>query len=253
MRDVILDDPQMAGQLEELGLLNPDARQDPTASPLVRVPPRRALARVVSTIAARRQDALSAAGVGGLEALAAVLEGSEGESGEPVPEEICIGFTDIEDFSRYTERHGDVAALELLDRHREIVEPVLRSRGAKIVKRMGDGLMVRFPNATSGVLAVLDVFDRLRSDAQDHPEAPIRLRAGLTVGRPLQVAGALVGSDVNLAARLTDAAAGGELLVSQAVVDEVAGDLPDVVVKDVGKRRVKGFRDPVRVAELTRL
>ena len=56
-----------------------------------------------------------------------------------IPERLAVMFTDLEGFTRYTARRGDDAAAALLTEHNRIVGPIIRSRGGRVVKRLGDG------------------------------------------------------------------------------------------------------------------
>jgi class 3 adenylate cyclase len=87
------------------------------------------------------------------------------------PDTLAVAFTDLENFSAFTAREGDEASCKFLADHERAVGPVVRSRGGRIVKQLGDGLLLTFPSAESGVLAALEL---LAVDL-----APLRLRAGL--------------------------------------------------------------------------
>lgn len=250
VRRTILEDPDLREQLDRIGILNPEIKTDPEADPLKAPTPRLALARAITAIASRDRTYLGSSGVGGLEALAAVLE-AEGE-GESLSEDICIGFTDIVNFTAYTDARGDEAALDMLQRQEAITVPILRSRGGSVVKTLGDGLMMRFPTPHAGVSGILDLFDRLDTEVVDD-EDRIQMRAGLTIGRPLEVGSDLVGGDVNLAARVTAAARAHQLLVTESIVGACAGDLPDIAFRSRGRRRLKGFDEKVPLWEATRI
>lgn len=247
VRRAIEADPALEAKLARLGMLNPEAAADPDAAPVSAPDPRVLLGNLVTRVAASGDQRLGSAGIGGLEALAAVLEVRDVRNGEPWPEEICIAFTDIEAFTSFTEEHGDEAALALLRRHALVVEPSIRGRGGTIVKRMGDGLFVRFPNATAALAAMCDCFAGLTADNAAHPGAEIHIRGGLALGRPIKAGTDLVGSDVNLAARLADAAASGEVLVTTAVRDAVGADLGRVSFEERGPVELRGLPAAVDV------
>lgn len=251
VRRAIDADPALEAKLARLGMLNPDAASDPAAAPVSAPDPKVLLGNLVTRVAASGEQRLGSAGIGGLEALAAVLEARNATDGEPWPEEICLAFTDVEAFTSYTEENGDEAALALLRRHALVVEPAIRGRGGTIVKRMGDGLFVRFPNATAALAAMCDCFAGLAVDNADHPDAGIHIRGGLALGRPIKAGTDLVGSDVNLAARLADAAAAGEVLVAAAVRDSVGDDLSRVAFERRGPLQLRGLPEPVEVFAAT--
>ena len=110
---------------------------------------------------------------------------------------MTIVFTDLEGFTRFTADHGDDAAIALLDDHHKLVGPIVRSRGGRIVKRLGDGLMLLFPAGEAAVLAALE----LQETAPD----PLRLRAGVHLGEAVVTRDDVMGHVVNVAARVTEA------------------------------------------------
>lgn len=247
VRRAIDADPGLESKLARLGMLNPDAASDPAAAPVSAPDPRVLLGNLVTRVAASGDQRLGSVGIGGLEALAAVLEARSVPDGDAWPEEICLAFTDIEAFTSYTEENGDEAALALLRRHALVVEPSIRGRGGTIVKRMGDGLFVRFPNATAALTAMCDCFAGLDADNAAHPGAGIHIRGGLALGRPIKAGTDLVGSDVNIAARLADAAATGEVLVTAAVRESAGADLARVSFEPRGPVELRGIPGPVEV------
>jgi adenylate cyclase len=159
---------------------------------------------------------------------------ADAEGGAPV--ELTVAFTDLEDFTTYTEAEGDDAASRLLiDHHRES-EPIVRSRGGRVLKRLGDGLMLTFPEPEAAVLACLEL-----SEA-----APLRLRAGIHGGKVLVTGDDVIGHVVNLAARVTESAEGAELIVTDHVRTAV-GDPRGVAFDGPYTRGFKGIEDKVRV------
>ncbi len=132
-------------------------------------------------------------------------------------------FTDLAGFSSWPPEAGDEQAIGLLREVSEAIEsPVLEHRG-EIVKRLGDGLMAAFRDGESAVAAALDARERA---------APIevggyrpRLRTGiLHLGRPRKVGGDYFGIDVNIAARLAEAARPDEILVSETTLPGLDAD-----------------------------
>ena len=71
----------------------------------------------------------------------------------PVPRQIAVAFTDLEGFTQYTSDYGDERAVQLLDDHHFVVKQVLRRHGGRVVKRLGDGLMLSFAGADSEAAA----------------------------------------------------------------------------------------------------
>lgn len=154
--------------------------------------------------------------------------------GEPV--ELTVAFTDLEAFTTYTEAEGDDAARWLLIGHHRESGQIVRSRGGRILKWLGDGLMLTFPGPEAAVLACLELAE----------SAPLPLRVGVHGGTVLATGDDVVGRVVNLAARVAESAKGGELVVTDQVRTAV-GDLRGVAFDGPHSRSFKGIEDTVPV------
>ena len=149
---------------------------------------------------------------------------------------LTVAFTDLRGFTSFTESEGDEAASRLITDHYATVEPLVRARSGRIVKRLGDGLMMTFPAPEAGVFACLEMVD--------HAPAPLQLRAGAHLGDAVVSGDDVFGHVVNIAARLTDVAGGDQVLVSDQIHVAV-NDLPGVKFGRPKKYRLKGLEEPV--------
>jgi adenylate cyclase len=141
------------------------------------------------------------------------------------------------DFSDWSLRAGDTAAVDLLRQIDVGVEPAITGHGGTVVKRLGDGLMAAFSDPTSAVVAALDARDAVATvDVEGYRP---KLRAGVHMGRPRRIGGDYLGTDVNIAARVADAASGEEVLIS----DPVRERLDDTGLK-LKQRRFKAKGAP---------
>lgn len=133
--------------------------------------------------------------------------------------DLAILFTDLVGFSSWALEAGDADAVELLREVEGTVEPAIKANGGSVVKRLGDGCMAVFTGAADAVRAALEAQSGLPKVkvAGYTPE----LRAGIHVGRPRKQSGDYLGIDVNIAARVADAATGGQVLVSEPVREAV--------------------------------
>jgi class 3 adenylate cyclase len=155
-------------------------------------------------------------GLGALQVWQAMSEAQGRGRGEI---DLAIVFTDLAEFSTWALEKGDTLALELLRQVAEAIEPPMRERGGKIVKRLGDGLMAVFADTGSAVDAVLEARERVQTvEVGGHRP---QLRAGIHLGRPRRIGGDYLGVDVNIAARLVEGASAGEILASDRVVAEL--------------------------------
>ena len=133
--------------------------------------------------------------------------------------ELAIVFTDLTGFSGWALEHGDTVAVDFLRDVAGALEPALTDHGGTIVKRLGDGLMAVFTDPEAAVSGVLEA--RRSVDALDHDGYRPRLRAGIHVGRPRRLGADYLGVDVNVAARLVDAAGAGEILASDVLLSRI--------------------------------
>jgi adenylate cyclase len=156
--------------------------------------------------------------------------------------ELAIVFTDLTGFSEWALEKGDTLAVNLLRDVAEALEPPLIAHGGTIVKRLGDGLMAVFPDPAEAFAAVLEARDRV--GALDHDGYRPRLRAGIHLGRPRRLGADYLGVDVNVAARLVEAAAPGEVLASDVVLERVGTER--VQAKRKRWFRAKGTPDDLR-------
>lgn len=154
----------------------------------------------------------------------------------------AVVFTDIVGFTEFTAQHGDDEALALLDRQDKVVRAAL-PEGARVVKELGDGLLLWFPEAVSALGACLALSERFEEEAAT--DVPLWVRVGMHWGCPTRRGDDLVGHDVNLAARIVDVAGPGELLVSEPVRQLVHGRVDGLRLDELGPVVMKGIPDAV--------
>lgn len=162
----------------------------------------------------------------------------------------AIIFTDLAGFTEFTALQGDQAALDLLATQERLVRQVMGPHG-RIVKELGDGMMLWFEDPCDAVRIAL----ALQETFEEHAAAedlPLWVRMGVHYGSPARRGRDLVGHDVNLAARIVDLAAPGEVLVSDAVAGRVRGALPGVRFEEVGPAIMKGIPEPVPLYRVVR-
>ncbi|HXS33362.1 MAG TPA: adenylate/guanylate cyclase domain-containing protein [Solirubrobacterales bacterium] len=126
--------------------------------------------------------------------------------------DVAVLFTDLVGFSTWALQAGDRAAIRLLREVTAAIEPAIAEQRGEVVKRLGDGLMAAFWDAPGAVEAAFSAAERTASiEVEGHRP---QLRTGIHLGRPRKVGRDYLGVDVNIAARLCQAAKPGELLVS---------------------------------------
>jgi adenylate cyclase len=149
----------------------------------------------------------------------------------------AIAFLDLTGYTSLTEERGDRAAAELAGRLTEIVYELAQRHGGRPVKLLGDGVMFHFPDPPEGVRCGLELVERI-------PAAGLpRARVGLHSGPVVFQNGDYFGRTVNIAARISDHARPGEVLVSE---DVATGDVAEGVrYEKVGPVALKGLAIPV--------
>src|ERR1044071_5562498 len=160
----------------------------------------------------------------------------------------AIMFTDLKDSTRMTMLHGDAKALHLVHVHNALIRNCLKASRGREIKHTGDGLMASFASVPDAVECAIAIQKTFAVYNQEHREAPLYLRIGLSAGEPIEEHGDLFGKSVQLAARLCAHAEPGRILIDQSALQRWSGkDLP---LRDLGEVTPKGFDHGVRVCEI---
>src|SRR5262245_4420611 len=159
-------------------------------------------------------------------------------------------FTDIEGSTRLVkalrERYPQVLA-----EHRRLVRAAIAAQGGHEVDTQGDAFFVAFTGAKQAVQCALQIQRALAG--HDWPAgAPVRGRIGIHTGNSVPAEGGYTGLAVHRAARICAAAAGGQVLVSQATqtIIEDEEEEPGFTLCEVGERALKDMDRPVRLFQL---
>jgi adenylate cyclase len=158
------------------------------------------------------------------------------------PTAMC--FLDLTGFTRLTEEHGDAEAAALAGRLADIVQRGSRSHGGEAVKWVGDGVMFRFRDPSGAVVSSLDMVEEI--PAAGLPTAHV----GVAAGPVIRQGGDYYGRTVNLASRISDRAAAGQVLVSEPVVE--LASVPGVTFVGIGAIELRGLKAPVDLFEARR-
>ena len=155
-----------------------------------------------------------------------------------------FAFVDLSGFTNYTAAFGDDAAGRILSAFRTITREVASERGVRIAKWLGDGCMIVSVEQSNCIAFALELEHRSAEVC-----APLTLRVGIASGHALLFEGDdYIGSAVNMAARLCDAAGPYEVLLPTMQIER----LPEgVVTADHGEVELRGFPGPISVVELS--
>jgi class 3 adenylate cyclase len=211
--------PALVGALQKLRSRVPGdaAFGDPLSTAGDELPLR--VGRQVSALQPARPSAARELGLGALQIWQALSEKSgRGRGDQP----LVLLFTDLVGFSSWALGAGDDAAVELLRAVGVAAEGAVESNGGRIVKRLGDGVMAAFADVEPAVRAALEA-QRAIAEIDVAGHTP-RMRAGVHAGRPRRIGGDYLGVDVNIAARVGEAASADEVLVSEAACEQLPDD-----------------------------
>ena len=165
----------------------------------------------------------------------------------PRDAEATFLFADIAGFTALTEAHGDEQAVELVEEFASTVQTELPAVGGEYVKAVGDALMLRVPDPADAVRLGLWI----TRDAMSGHQAP-SVRVGANHGTAVERDGDYFGATINVAARVSALAAGGELLVTGQMA-ALAPDLEGVLYESRGRQVLRNVAEPVEIFAVVRL
>ena len=156
-------------------------------------------------------------------------------------------FADLAGFTALTEAHGDERAADMAAEFCNVVRALLLSPGAEEIKTIGDAVMLRCEKADAGV----DLGVRILEGVEAKEGFPV-VRVGMNTGQAIKRGGDWFGAAVNVAARVSGAAGGGEVLLTEAT-RAAASELEGIELRRHGELRLKNVKRPVVVYQALRV
>ncbi|MGO4624405.1 adenylate/guanylate cyclase domain-containing protein [Ensifer sp. 2YAB10] len=162
----------------------------------------------------------------------------------------AIVVADVVGYSRLMEE-DEVGTLAILkERRATILQPLVRAHGGRIVKVMGDGVLLEFASAVNALSGTIELQRKMADANASLPAARrIVLRIGINLGDVVIDGSDLYGDGVNIAARLQGLADPGAIYVSAAIRDQVNRKLV-LNFDDLGPTSLKNIAEPVHVYRL---
>jgi len=152
----------------------------------------------------------------------------------------AVAFADVAGWSRLIEK-SDVNTLRAWKAVRaDLIEPRLEAHGGRLLEIAGDAVLVEFPSAVDAVNWGIDVQRGMRASHE------LAMRIGINVEDVIVDDGKLVGTGINIAARIQQLAAPGEIVVTAAVHDYVANKI-DATFADLGVQKLRNISRKVRL------
>ncbi len=163
----------------------------------------------------------------------------------------AILAADVVGYSRLMEadEEGTLARLNAL--RRDLVDPKIDENHGRIVKLMGDGMLVEFASVVDAVRCAVDIQRELgKQDIGAPIDARLQLRIGVNLGDIMLQDGDIFGDGVNVAARLQELAEPGSVVISEDVYHQVEMKLR-LDYQDLGLQGVKNISRPIRTYRAT--
>jgi len=154
------------------------------------------------------------------------------------------------DLVGYTRLMGDDEAgtlRRLTDLRQQVLEPLVSEHRGRVVKLMGDGLLVEFASVVDAVACAQAWQESVaKRDADCDEDRRLQFRIGINLGDVIVEDDDLYGAGVNIAARLEGLAEPGGICIARNVFDQL-GNKVEASFEDLGELRVKNVAKPVRV------
>lgn len=161
-----------------------------------------------------------------------------------------VVFTDLTGSTSVFESLGNVRATKAVTQLTQWICTYLQSRGGRVIKTLGDGVLSVFPDANKAIDAVVQLQREHQANMLQQPRAEhLPIRVGVATGEVEIVNGDCFGDAVNVASRLTDLAAPHEVWVSSTELD-LAKRSPNLRFRALGPIHVRGRVEPCAVHQV---
>jgi class 3 adenylate cyclase len=162
---------------------------------------------------------------------------------------VTLLFTDLEGSTQLVQQLGDRYA-EVLRRVRRVIRSTVLAQAGRMVEVRADETFSVFEQVTSAVKTGIDMQRELALKSWPG-DAPIRVRAGIHTGAISMEEGGYIGLAVHAAARICEAAHGGQVVMSSDSKEAMGDDMPaDLHLRHLGRHRLAGLTDLVSLYQL---
>ena len=151
----------------------------------------------------------------------------------------AIVFTDIVDFTKLSAK-DEQKALEVIDRQRDLLKPVVFEHKGEWLKEIGDGLLFSFDSSLDAVNCSIKIQQSLK-DIED-----FNIRIGIHQGDIFIKDGDVFGDDVNIAARIVNFSPIGGIAISDKVDKDIAG-VKNIKTSFIGHKNLKGVYQETKI------
>ena len=167
------------------------------------------------------------------------------QTGEP--QQVTFVLTDIVGSTAMTSEIGNAGAQRVVRAHNAICRAAAKAFRGREVKHTGDGMLMIFPDSTSGARAAIDIQQEGNTFALDNPAAPLVMRVGVHTGEAVFEDGEYFGPAVAAVNGIAAAAGNGEICISAVARQK----LPTLLkAQEIDTRTVKGSATPIQLFRL---
>jgi class 3 adenylate cyclase len=160
---------------------------------------------------------------------------------------LTIVFADLTGSTALYEHLGNARAAELITRRTQVIGQHIQSRGGRVIKYLGDGVLAAFSDNQAAVQAVAEV-QRMHRDPGDSSYNPgrLRIRVGLARGEVIERDGDYFGDAVNTASRLSDLCSDDQIFATDSVVDSLWPN-SEIHYRNLGLMDIRGRTEPMKI------
>ena len=160
---------------------------------------------------------------------------------------MAVLFADVAGYSRLVGADEEGTLTRWKAHWRETIEPMLAANSGRLIRVMGDGILVEFASVVNAVRCAVEMQRRIAErNAELPPDSRIEFRIGINVGEIIINGNDIWGEGVNVAARLEALATPGGICISGRAHEDVAEKL-EIEFDDAGEHKLKNISRPVRV------
>ncbi|HTL48023.1 MAG TPA: RDD family protein [Verrucomicrobiae bacterium] len=163
---------------------------------------------------------------------------------------LTVMFTDMKGFTIRTSSQSREETRQMIERHREILLPVITRLGGRLIKEIGDAFLVVFDSPTDAVLAGVALQETLAKHNAGAPKDRIEVRIAVNSGEVIMEKGDVYGEAVNIAARVQAHAEANEIYFTEAVY--LSMNKPEVHFEELGYRILKGLPHKIKLYKVLR-
>jgi len=153
------------------------------------------------------------------------------------------------DISGYSRVMGldEEQAVKLVERHFQLTESALERFGGRLIKRMGDGVLIEFPSAVTAVECAMAMQQRLASYNEKASEQErFMVRIGVHLGEIVESGADVLGDGINIAMRIETLADPGGICISQDVFQQLQNQ-SRFETASLGSQDLKNIPRPIEV------